>query len=407
MNRLRILMSPPDVGETEQDFVLNAMRSGWVAPAGPDLEAFEREVAERCEVPYSVALSSGTAALHLALLGWGVGPGDVVVTSTLTFAATANAIVYTGAQPYFVDSDPASANMDPSLLEEALARLAAQGRRVVAVVPVDVLGKCCDYDAIEPIVGRHELPMLCDAAEAFGARSGGRPAGSVGDAAVLSFNGNKILTTSGGGMLLTRDATLAAKARYLSTQARQPVVHYEHTDIGYNYRLSNILAALGRAQLTRFDDMLKRRREWRERYRSLLAGVDGVSIIGGDADADDNCWLTAIQVDEAAAGVSAHDVSDALNAAGIECRPMWKPLHLQPVFAGCDGTINGTAQRLFEQGVTLPSGSAMSYDDLAYVEGVLADALGGGRRGAGTRRGTPTVPRQRSRGVERPAPRGA
>jgi len=393
MTQLRILMSPPDVGELEQEYVLRAMKSGWVAPAGPDLNAFEQEVAERCGVPYAVGLSSGTAALHLALVSWGVGPGDVVVTSTMTFAATANAIAYTGAEPYFVDCDPVTANMDPDLLDEALTSLAARGKRVAAVLPVDMLGKCCDYSAIEQVVQRHGVRLLADSCESFGAASGGRPAGSVGDAAALSFNGNKIMTTSGGGMLLTRDGALADRVRYLSTQARQPVVHYEHTDIGYNYRLSNVLAALGRAQLSRLDDMLKRRREWRERYRSLVGQYDGVAVMGGEGDEEDNCWLTAFTVDEELAGISARQLSAVLTDAGIESRPVWKPLHLQPVFAGCGGTIDGSAERLFERGVTLPSGSGMSREEFAEIESRLAAALHSGRVGA-RRREAPVVPRQ-------------
>ena len=259
----RILLSPPDVGELEQEYVLRAMRSGWVAPAGPDLNAFEREVADRVGVPHAVGLASGTAALHLVLVSWGVGQGDVVPVSTFTFAATVNAIRYVGAEPFFIDSDAESGNMSPALLARAVDRLHAEGRRVPAVIPVDLLGKCADYNAIEGIAREFGVRVLADAAESLGASYRGRPAGSWGDAAVLSFNGNKIMTTSGGGMLLTADAGLAAHVRKLSTQAREPVLHYEHTEIGYNYRLSNILAALGRAQLARLDDMVERRRCWR------------------------------------------------------------------------------------------------------------------------------------------------
>ncbi len=374
MSALKILLSPPDVGELEQQYVLDAMESGWVAPAGPDLAAFESEVADRIGVPHAVALSSGTAALHLALVAWGVGPGDVVVTSTLTFAATANAIVYTGAEPHFVDCDPVTGNVDPVLLDEALTTLKRTGKRVAAVIPVDMLGKCCDYAAIEPIVARHKVRMLCDAAEAFGASRDGRPAGSIGDAAVLSFNGNKIMTTSGGGMLMTRDGELAYRVRYLSTQARQPVTHYEHTDIGYNYRLSNILAALGRAQLTRLDEMLKRRREWRERYRQLVSRYEGVSIMGGEADHEDNCWLTAITLEETA-GVTPAEVAEHLLQVGVESRPVWKPLHLQPVFGGLGATLNGSAERLFHRGITLPSGSGMTSEEFGAVESALRASL--------------------------------
>jgi dTDP-4-amino-4,6-dideoxygalactose transaminase len=375
MSERPILLSPPDVGELEQQYVLRAMQSGWVAPAGPDLEAFEREVAERCQVPYAVALSSGTAALHLALVSWGVGPGDVVITSTMTFAATANAIVYTGAQPFFVDCEPETANMDPVLLERAFRQLTAQGKNVPVVIPVDMLGKSADYTRIEPIARRYGAHVLSDAAESFGASHAGKPAGSYGDAAVLSFNGNKIMTTSGGGMLLTFDEALAEHVRYLSTQARQPVAHYEHTDIGYNYRLSNVLAALGRAQLSRFDDMMKRRRDWRERYRDLLADTAGVSIIGGARDRSDNCWLTAAAIDSEETGWTAKNLREALGHEGIESRPVWKPLHLQPVFAGMGARLNGTAESLFRGGVTLPSSSAMTDEEFARVEYVLSGVV--------------------------------
>lgn len=372
----RVLLSPPDVGNLEQEYVLDAMRSGWVAPAGPDLEAFEREVAERCGVAYGVALSSGTAALHLALESWRVGPGDVVITSTMTFAATANAIVYTGAEPFFVDCEPDTANMDPVLFENALVRLKGEGRHVAAVIPVDMLGKSADYTRIEEIALHHGIRVLSDAAESFGAYHRGQPAGSYGHAAAISFNGNKIMTTSGGGMLLTDDEELASHVRYLSTQARQPVAHYEHYDVGYNYRLSNILAALGRAQLVRFDDMLKRRRVWRERYRELFDPVSGVEIVGGADDAEDNCWLTALVVDERTTGWSAQRLRHQLDDRHIESRPVWKPLHLQPVFRRCGHETNGAAIRLFSQGITLPSGSGMTEDDFSRIETAVREVLG-------------------------------
>lgn len=371
-----ILLSPPDVGDLEQEYVLNAMKSGWVAPAGPDLDAFEREVAERVGVPYAVGLSSGTAALHLALVSWGVGPGDVVVTSTMTFAATANAIVYTGAEPFFVDCEPETANMDPALLERALERLSAEGKSVPVVIPVDMLGKSADYSRIEPIARKYGARVLSDAAESFGASHAARPAGSYGDAAILSFNGNKIMTTSGGGMLLTRDEELAKHVRYLSTQARQPVAHYEHTDVGYNYRLSNILAAMGRAQLSRLDGMMKRRRDWRERYRELFAGQPGVAIIGGQNDAEDNCWLTAVAIDSDEAGWAARDLARGLSQGAIESRPVWKPLHLQPVFTATGREVNATAGSLFDRGITLPSGSGMSEDDFDRVVRAIKGVVG-------------------------------
>lgn len=372
----RILMSSPDVGELEERYLLNAFRSGWIAPLGPDVDAFEREVAERVGVAHAAALASGTAALHLGLLTLGVKPGDVVLTSTLTFAATANAIAYTGAQPYFVDSELASGNMDPALLEQALTELRAQGTTVSAIVPVDLLGKSADYSRILPIADAFGVPVLSDAAESLGATHHGRPAGSFGAASAISFNGNKIMTTSGGGMLLTDDGELAARVRYLSTQARQPAMHYEHTEIGYNYRLSNLLAALGRAQLTRLDSMMDRRRQVRDSYRSLFADVPGVSIFGGDDDAEDNCWLASVIVDPDVAGWSSTDLSAHLNAANIESRPLWKPMHLQPVFAGAPAVLNGNAEQLFRTGLTLPSGSALTDDQVGRVTSAIEEFVG-------------------------------
>jgi dTDP-4-amino-4,6-dideoxygalactose transaminase len=379
MSDERIYMSPPDVGAAEEEALVRALRSGWVAPLGPEVDAFEHEVAARVGVAHAVALSSGTAALHLGLLNLGVRPGDVVITSTMTFAATANAIVYTGAQPMFVDVDPATGNLDAALVAEALGRLAGSGRRVAAVVPVDLLGKAADYTAIQDVAASSGVPLLADAAESLGAAHRGSPAGSFGRAAALSFNGNKIMTTSGGGMLLTDDEDLATRTRYLATQARQPFAHYEHTDIGYNYRLSNILAALGRAQLDRLDAMIVRRKVWRARYRELFAEVTGVKIFQGDDDAEDNAWLTAILVEPEATGWEAAELSRFLAETDIESRPLWKPMHLQPVFADAPAVITGAAEILFRTGVTLPSGSAMSDEQYRRVEDRIGEFLAGRR----------------------------
>ena len=364
----RIYMSSPDVGDLEEQYVVAALRSGWVAPLGPDVDAFEAEAASRAHVEHAVALSSGTAALHLGLTALGVGPGDVVIASTMTFVATANAVAYTGAEPYFIDCDPVTGNMDPALLAIALEALTSAGERVAAIVPVDLLGKCVDYTAIEQVADQHGVPVLADAAESLGATHRGRAAGSFGRASVLSFNGNKIMTTSGGGMLLTDDEALASQVRYLSTQARQPVSHYEHTEIGFNYRMSNLLAALGRAQLSRLDEMIAKRRAHRERYRALFAGVPGVEIFGGDNDADDNVWLTAIVVDPEAAGWSAPDLSEFLSGASVESRPLWKPMHLQPVFSGARSVVTGASEALFRTGLTLPSGSALSDHQVERID---------------------------------------
>ncbi|WP_205820367.1 MULTISPECIES: DegT/DnrJ/EryC1/StrS family aminotransferase [unclassified Microbacterium] len=356
----RIYMSSPDVGEAEEQAVVAAMRSGWIAPLGPDVDAFERELAERVGVAHAVALSSGTAALHLALLTLGVKPGDVVLTSSMTFAATANAIVYTGAEPYFIDADPATGNIDAALLREALAELRDAGEHVSAIVPVDLLGKAIDYTAILAIADEFGVPVVADAAESLGATHAGRAAGSFGRASIVSFNGNKIMTTSGGGMLLTDDAEFAQHVRYLATQARQPVVHYEHTDIGYNYRMSNLLAALGRAQLTRLDAMIARRREMRELYKQLFADVDGVEVFGAEGDEADNVWLTSILVDSSITGWEPSELAAALAADDIESRPLWKPMHAQPIFEGARSKTNGASESLFARGLTLPSGSALT-----------------------------------------------
>jgi dTDP-4-amino-4,6-dideoxygalactose transaminase len=268
----RILLSTPDVGDREQEMVAAAIESGWIAPLGPMVDTFEEQIAERCGRRHAVALSSGTAALHLGLLELGARPGTAVIVPTLTFAATANAVAYCGAEPVFVDCDPESGTLSPELLKHALLSLQRSGTPVAAVVPVDLLGRCADYSALDPICDRFGVPVVSDAAESLGAGHASRPAGSFGTVAAFSFNGNKIMTTSGGGMLLTDDPGMADRIRYLSTQARQPAVHYEHTEIGYNYRLSNVLAALGLAQLERLPGMIARRRALRERYADLFAG---------------------------------------------------------------------------------------------------------------------------------------
>lgn len=367
-------MSSPDVGAAELAAVVAAFDSGWIAPVGPDLDAFEREVADRVGAAHAVALSSGTAALHLGLLGLGAGPGTVVVTATMTFAATANAICYTGAEPVFVDCDPSTGNMDPQLLAEALAQLRHEGVTIAAIVPVDLLGRAVDYTAILEVADRFGLPVLADAAESLGASHRGQPVGSFGHASVFSFNGNKIATTSGGGMLVSDHEPLIARARHLATQARQPVPHYEHVEIGYNYRLSNLLAAIGRAQLSRLDLMMSRRRGIRECYRSFFAAVPGVELFQGDDDAGDNCWLTSILVDDESR-VPRSELASHLESQDIECRPLWKPMHQQPVFRDKRAFITGAADRLFARGLTLPSGSALTDEQVDRVLAALAAAF--------------------------------
>jgi dTDP-4-amino-4,6-dideoxygalactose transaminase len=377
----RIYMSSPDVGQAEEDALVRAIRSGWVAPLGPEVDAFESELASYVARDHAVALSSGTGALHLALLSMGVRPGSAVITSSMTFAATTNAITYCGATPVFVDSD-ASGNIDPELTEHALKDQLAQGACVSAIVPVDLLGKVADHDALATLASAYDVRLVVDAAESLGATRDGRPAGSMGDCAIVSFNGNKVMTTSGGGALLTDDGDFAKRIRYLATQARQPAPHYEHTEVGYNYRMSNLLAGLGRAQLARLPKMIERRRGWRRRYRALFADVPGVTVFGAPDGMDDpvdhdNFWLTSILVAPEIAGWAPEDLRMHLEAVHIESRPLWKPMHLQPVFAHLPAYTTDTSERLFRSGLSLPSGSALSEDEFARVESAVRQFLRG------------------------------
>jgi dTDP-4-amino-4,6-dideoxygalactose transaminase len=363
----RIHLSKPDVTEHEERLVIEALRSGWVAPLGPMVDRFESEVAQRVGVAGALALSSGTAALHLALLDVGAGPGRVVVVPTMTFAASANAVIYTGAEPVFVDADPRDGNVDPGVLVDAVDTLRREGVDIAGVMTVDLFGRCADYANVAPALADRGIALIEDAAEALGARQDGRAAGSFGRAAALSFNGNKILTTSGGGMLLSDDLELLARARHLSTQARDAAPWYEHSEVGYNYRLSNLLAALGVAQLSRLDAMIARRREIRDRYAAALEAVPGMKVMGrsdGLDDSGDNHWLTCVTLPR---GVSPHALVADLNAHDIEARHLWKPMHLQPVHQSRRAFITGASEGLFQHSVALPSGSALSDDEIDRV----------------------------------------
>ncbi|MGA2933143.1 MAG: aminotransferase class I/II-fold pyridoxal phosphate-dependent enzyme [Acidimicrobiales bacterium] len=365
----RIYLSPPDVGDLEKEYVTDAIGSGWVAPLGPHVDAFESEIAAYVGVEHAVALSSGTAGLHLALLAIGVGAGDDVVVPTMTFGATAFAVTYVGARPVLLDSEPQSWNLDPDLLGDSLARRAAAGRLPAAVIAVDVFGQTADYDRIIPLCAEYGVPLIEDAAEALGATHGTRMAGSFGRAAVFSFNGNKIMTTSGGGILVTNDGKLAERVRYLSTQARQPVAWFEHEDVGYNYRLSNVLAALGRAQLIRLPEMIERRRAHREHYTTKFQASD-VRVIGDAPWGASNAWLSIALFEDGDAPLI---VREALCAREIEARPVWKPMHRQPVFANADVSLNGHADDLFHRGLCLPSGSAMAFEDCDLVGKIVVE----------------------------------
>jgi dTDP-4-amino-4,6-dideoxygalactose transaminase len=364
---IRIYLSPPDVGPDERELLLDAFDSGWIAPLGPHVDAFEREVAEKVGAMHAVALSSGTAALHLALILAGVGPGDRVLCSTLTFVASANPIVYVGAEPVFVDAEPRTWNMDVDLVEEELKTAAARGERYAALIAVDLYGRVCDYDRLVPLCEEYGVTLIEDAAEALGSSRGGRMAGTFGDFGVFSFNGNKILTTSGGGMLVTDDAEAAERARHLATQARDPAPHYEHAEVGYNYRLSNLLAAVGRGQLMHLEEKVARRREIAARYREAVGDLPGVAFPDVSGDEGWNGWLTCLTIDPEAAGTDREAVRRHLRSQGIEARPVWKPMHQQPVFASAEIVGGSAAARLFDLGLCLPSGASLACDDVANV----------------------------------------
>lgn len=365
---IRVHLSPPDVGARERELLLDAFDSGWIAPLGPHVDGFEDELAARLgDDLHAVALSSGTAALHLALLDLGVGPGDEVVTSTMTFAATANAIDYVGATPVFVDVDPTTWQMDLDLVAEAIDRGAAAGRPPAAVVTVDLYGICADHDAIRAVCEPHGIPVVEDAAEALGSAVDGRPAGTLGDVGVFSFNGNKIITTSGGGMLVTRDPERAARIRHLATQARDPAPHYEHSTVGYNYRLSNLLAAVGRGQLEALDDKVAARQQVQQSYREQLGELPGIGFLTAPPRQHWNHWLTCMTLDADLFGATPDDIRTHLRADGIEARPVWKPMHLQPVWADTPVLGGEVAARLFAAGLCLPTGSTLSTSELDDV----------------------------------------
>jgi dTDP-4-amino-4,6-dideoxygalactose transaminase len=335
------------------------------------VEAFEAEVAEAAGTEFAVATSSGTAGLHLALLASGVQPGSDVLVPTLTFAATAFAVKYVGANPVFIDSEDRTYNVDPAVLEEALAGRTAMGRRPAAVISVDLFGRTADYAQITRLCHQFGVPLIEDAAEALGAQSEAGPAGSFGAAAVFSFNGNKIMTTSGGGMVVTSDASVAQRVRHLATQAREPVPWYEHNEVGFNYRMSNLLAALGRAQLRRLPAFIDRRRRIRDTYAEALEGL-GVRILHDAPSSRGNGWLTVMKCTSAEQAVG---VQRCLADEGIESRQVWKPMHLQPVFAGSDRFGGSVADDLFETGVCLPSGSSLSDGDVTEIIGLVTAQL--------------------------------
>jgi dTDP-4-amino-4,6-dideoxygalactose transaminase len=355
----------------EEPFVAEAFATNWIAPLGPHVDAFEREFCEVVGAADAAALSSGTAALHLALQLLGVGRGDEVMVSTLTFAASVNPVLYIGGVPVFIDSERTSWNMDPELLEEALARRAAAGRLPKAVIVVHLYGQSADLDRILAACDAYGVPVIEDAAEALGSTYKEKAPGTLGRIGIFSFNGNKIITTSAGGMLVARDPQLVARARWLATQARDPAPHYEHSEVGYNYRLSNVLAGIGRGQLKVLEQRVAARRRNFEFYAGALAETAGLRFMPEAPWGRHSRWLTTLTLDPAEFGADREAVRLALEAENIEARPVWKPMHLQPVLAGFEAVGGGVAEDLFVRGLCLPSGSNLTETDLDRVVSVI------------------------------------
>lgn len=368
---MRIFLSPPHMSGKEQKYVDEAFASNWIAPLGPHVDAFEDELARYLGVKGALALSSGTAAIHLALLLLKVGKGDHVFCSSLTFTATANPILYLGAEPVFVDSEPLSWNMSSQALERALKEAEAAKNRPKALIVVNLYGQSADMQPILDLSHRYSVPVIEDAAESLGATYRNKKSGSFGCFSILSFNGNKIITTSGGGALISDDQEALERARYLATQARQPARHYEHCEVGFNYRMSNVLAGIGRGQLEVLEERICARRQIYERYRDALAGVDGLEFMPEAIYGRATRWLTVLTVNSRVCGVDRDQIINALEAENIEARPVWKPLHRQPLFKGLryyefkPGL--SLSDRLFAEGLCLPSGSNLTEADQEKV----------------------------------------
>jgi len=363
------------MGGQELDFVKEAFASNFIAPIGPQLSQFEQAFCKLTGFKHCLAVSSGTAAMHLALRLLGVGQGDVVIASTLTFIGSVTPVTFLGAELHFVDCDRETWNMDPALLVQAIAAIHAQGKRVGAVVPTDLYGQCADYDALRAICKPHDIPLVIDAAEAVGATYKGKHAGFGGDAAIYSFNGNKIITTSGGGILASEDESFVNEARRLSQQARDDAPHYEHTTIGYNYRMSNVAASIGLGQLEMLPTFVARLREIAQWYENTLGDIPGVQFMPEAAYGEGNRWLTVMLVDDKICGVSSEEIRLALEAENIESRPVWKPMHLQPVFKDVPCTGGDVSEELFRCGLCLPSGSALTENDLKRIAGIIKSVM--------------------------------
>jgi pyridoxal phosphate-dependent aminotransferase EpsN len=366
----RILLSIPHMGGTEREYVREAFDTNWLSTVGPNISAFECDFEARIGMP-AVALGSGTAGIHLGLRLLGVGPSDEVFCPTLTFAASCNPVRYLGAEPVFLDSDYGTWNLNPNILEETFRERARHKKLPRALVVVHLYGQCADMDPILALCRRYDVPVLEDAAEALGATYGDRPAGTLGDIGVFSFNGNKIITTTGGGMLVSRNAAWVEKARFWSQQARDPALWYEHSELGYNYRMSNVLAGIGRGQLEVLDLRVQQRRAIAFRYRDAFADLPGITLMPQAPYGLHTNWLSCFLIDEAEFGGSRDDLIQELDAAGVESRPVWKPMHLQPLYAGCERYGGAVAEDLFQRGICLPSSSSLGEGE----QGRVVDAV--------------------------------
>jgi dTDP-4-amino-4,6-dideoxygalactose transaminase len=372
----KIWLSPPHMCGEEQKFIQLAFNENYIAPVGSNLTGFEKELGDYLHVPDVLMLSSGTSSIHLAMVVLGITKEDEVIAPTFTFAACINPIIYQNANPILVDSDLESWNMNPFLLVEAIKDRIAKGKKPKAIVLVHLYGMPAKIDQIRSIASSYQIPIIEDAAEALGSKFNGEPCGTMGDLSIISFNGNKIITTSGGGALISKNAEYIKKARFLATQAKDDAPHYQHSQIGYNYRMSNIVAGIGRGQLTAIEQRIKSRRDNHDYYQSKLKTIEGISILTERSGAYSNYWLTTILVDpEKTGGKTREDVRLALEAENIESRPLWKPMHLQPVFAHCPAYVDGTSERLFNTGLCLPSGSNLTVEQKNRVVETIMKVL--------------------------------
>lgn len=364
----KIWLSPPHMSGYEQEFVEDAFNTNWIAPLGPNVDGFENDLKNYLNAKDVAVLTSGTSAIHLALILLNVGRDDEVLCQSFTFSASANPIVYQGANPIFIDSEEQTWNMDPNLLEDAIKNRLKAGKKPKAIIYVHLYGMPAMVDEISEISGKYEIPVIEDAAEALGSKYKGKAVGTFGEMGILSFNGNKIITTSGGGALVSNNEFYTQRARFLSTQARDNAPHYEHSTIGYNYRMSNVIAGIGRGQMKVLDERVKLRRRNYEIYKSNLSGYEGIRFYDEPEFAFSNRWLTTITIDDKLTkGISREKIRKALEADNIESRPLWKPMHLQPVYKDALSFTNGVSEKLFKDGLCLPSGSALTISDFDRI----------------------------------------